>query len=492
MDHYIVLCDDQIIITTSDSVSSFYKPYPIQMFRIACVLSDSIYVVSGDYSQTFLRKIELKDGNVENNHVVIVIPDKKNIIDMFFISDMDLVLVCTNSVMSLKLDSHGFVSILEEFFIMPDEQMDIESITYQDGFYYVLTHKWHDDDVQDSCDNFIFVFNDLWEYQQVFMLPIHTKCTQIRYVNHHIMFANLHQLYKFNIVTKEAFVFETFDFNITSYGINQERHIMCLVSNTNNGLPCGVVDVSSSRDKNTVFQHLSGILHTCSRLLCMNDVSSPASRYKRSFIKKIYYPDPHITVLVEKLRHIYDSFEKVQTSFAYRKAENTCEETSYKSIDEFLSGSHVKNTQELCISFPSWEGKYPLQLIDYKKYTLTQDLYDHCITHSLNPTGWFVYPKDHNMGWHTNLDNIEHEIVKHRLYIALNKAPFGSSFFLYIHPISKEVHIVPDLGINIICFSLLCEDKKPLWHAVMCTDGLRMSFGLGQDNEFSNYNHQNC
>ena len=489
-DIFVAFCQDHIVVTSHDRILCAYKPKPSQLFRIASVMGNDLYVISGDHDRSALRKLVVnQEGEIVDNALLIIIPENVDIREMFLIEDFVLVLVCSKCVFQLRIDPAGFVSRFEQYNIIQDVTINIESITYQDGFFYVLSYKWHDNEIRDTCDNFMYVYNDLWEFQQIYMFPLHTPCSQIRYFDTDIMFINENSLYKFNIVAKDACVCYTFQHNIKSYVITKDQQTICLLSNQRNDLACGFATAGPVSHTNQDFPHLNEILHTITHFLCMEDVCAPASKYKRSYVKKIYYPEPNLTGLVDRLLLVFENLEKVKHFFRFQRANNTCDDFSFESIDAFVKAINVLGNKDNKVAFPSLESKYPLQLVDYRGTSaLIDDVYNHCRMHGFRPTGWFIYPTSHNMGWHTNLDNNDHERVKHRLYIAMNKAPFGSSFFLYIHPISKQVHVVPDMGVNIMSFSLL-RDQMPLWHAVLCSDGIRMSFGLGSDCDFPTTTH---
>ena len=88
----------------------------------------------------------------------------------------------------------------------------------------------------------------------------------------------------------------------------------------------------------------------------------------------------------------------------------------------------------------------------------------------------FLYPEGHGMGFHTNLDN-EQTKRTIRMYLVRNAAEFGSSFFLYRHPYSGKIHAVPDREGYANVFDLR-DPVSPIWHAVTCLRGQRLSYGV--------------
>lgn len=82
------------------------------------------------------------------------------------------------------------------------------------------------------------------------------------------------------------------------------------------------------------------------------------------------------------------------------------------------------------------------------------------------------------MGWHTNLDNQTTAERAFRVYMVRNTEGFGSSFFVYRHPYSGRIHAVPDRNGYVNVFDLR-DAVSPLWHAVVCLRGRRVSCGTG-------------
>jgi len=89
---------------------------------------------------------------------------------------------------------------------------------------------------------------------------------------------------------------------------------------------------------------------------------------------------------------------------------------------------------------------------------------------------FYLYPKGHGMGWHTNRDNIvlNDGQLNYRMYTV---HATGESYFLYRHTVSGKVHAVRDVDGTSLIFNLL-TCSEPFWHAVLCKTGTRLSYGI--------------
>jgi hypothetical protein len=86
---------------------------------------------------------------------------------------------------------------------------------------------------------------------------------------------------------------------------------------------------------------------------------------------------------------------------------------------------------------------------------------------------FYMYPENHIMDWHTNQYHMEQDqkLLNYRMYTVSTK---GDSYFLYHHPNSKKIHAIKDIHGTSLIFNL---DPK-FWHAVICTKGSRLSYGV--------------
>lgn len=76
----------------------------------------------------------------------------------------------------------------------------------------------------------------------------------------------------------------------------------------------------------------------------------------------------------------------------------------------------------------------------------------------------FMYLPGHHLGWHTNLED-PNNIGTYRCYTVFCTKD-NETFFLYRHPISKQIHAVPDRDLHTNIF-YLGSKRSPLWHSVI-------------------------
>jgi hypothetical protein len=89
----------------------------------------------------------------------------------------------------------------------------------------------------------------------------------------------------------------------------------------------------------------------------------------------------------------------------------------------------------------------------------------------------YLYPPNSALGWHTNLEEPSNYDTCRCYLIFTNKD--NESIFLYRHPISHQIHAVPDRSNYANIFDL-GKPSSPLWHAVYnnSTEMSRLSVGI--------------
>ena len=89
----------------------------------------------------------------------------------------------------------------------------------------------------------------------------------------------------------------------------------------------------------------------------------------------------------------------------------------------------------------------------------------------------FLYKPSTGLGWHTNLNSNDN--FSFRLYMVITDSE--DSWFLYKHPISKQIHYIKDRSEYCNVFHL-GHPNSPLWHAVINRgENNRLSLGFGMD-----------
>jgi hypothetical protein len=89
----------------------------------------------------------------------------------------------------------------------------------------------------------------------------------------------------------------------------------------------------------------------------------------------------------------------------------------------------------------------------------------------------YLYPPKSGMGWHTNLEDPRNTDTIRCYIVYTNKD--NNSFFFYRHPISNQIHAIPDRNGYANIFDL-GNAQSPLWHAVYNNshDTQRLSVGI--------------
>jgi PKHD-type hydroxylase len=86
---------------------------------------------------------------------------------------------------------------------------------------------------------------------------------------------------------------------------------------------------------------------------------------------------------------------------------------------------------------------------------------------------FYLYPENSIMDWHTNDTQMKEDefLLDYRMY-TVNTT--GNSYFMYKHPISNKIHAIKDIDGTCLVFNL----GPVFWHAVICTKGSRLSYGV--------------
>ena len=104
---------------------------------------------------------------------------------------------------------------------------------------------------------------------------------------------------------------------------------------------------------------------------------------------------------------------------------------------------------------------------------------------------FFLYKKKTALGWHTNLspnmDKGPFRDFLYRVYIIYTNS--NDSYFLYLHPKSKQIHYIKDKH-NYINLFHLGNKNRPLWHAVI-NDGDKDRLSLGISGNYENIKQLN-
>ena len=115
---------------------------------------------------------------------------------------------------------------------------------------------------------------------------------------------------------------------------------------------------------------------------------------------------------------------------------------------------------------------------DTFRYKKLDELFQKIEEMGMKATGkLFLYKPSTGLGWHTNLNSNDN--FSFRLYMVITDSE--DSWFLYKHPISKQIHFMKDRNEYCNLFHL-GHPNSPLWHAVINRgENNRLSLGFGVD-----------
>jgi hypothetical protein len=167
------------------------------------------------------------------------------------------------------------------------------------------------------------------------------------------------------------------------------------------------------------------------------------------------------------------------------------------TLDDIINPSD-ETFQDICVYQSADKQKVPYgesQHNDDKDAIMSEfQKWQHLVSrkYDVEVTGkLFVYPPNHHLGWHTNLEtHVNYRTFRCYIVFLENERCEPESFFLYRHPISHLIHAVPDRhGYANIFY--LGSRKRPLWHAVVNPSSVkRVSVGLAFRDNSSTFLHE--
>jgi PKHD-type hydroxylase len=184
----------------------------------------------------------------------------------------------------------------------------------------------------------------------------------------------------------------------------------------------------------------------CIKRLDGTDFNDETSHLKRSFT--LTYPctfNSTTNSIYNKLVDVHKNNEKPACKFEHMR------DFLNPDFSKFTNQSH--NTT--CVPITNLEKTMPLP------YYLIES----------GP--FYLYPENSIMDWHTNNTQVTEDnfLLKYRMY-TVNTT--GNSYFMYKHPISNKIHAIKDIDGTCLVFNVGHE----FWHAVICTKGSRLSYGV--------------
>lgn len=176
---------------------------------------------------------------------------------------------------------------------------------------------------------------------------------------------------------------------------------------------------------------------------------------RRSFVLNIPCPSffaPMSSTLQELVSHVFQHKDTFTTRQDIHVRQS--------KLPPFDGWSNVEYRQPVSQSNISLVTKS-----DQAVHQLYKQVHDFGMSRAMYPSGrMFLYPPFHHLGWHTNLETVGNHNT-YRCYLVYCTED-NKTFFLYRHPISHQIHAVPDRHgtANLFYFG---NTERPLWHAVI-------------------------
>jgi PKHD-type hydroxylase len=334
-----------------------------------------------------------------------------------------------------------------------EKYIHMNAITVQDDRFYIMCPYLKNTIIeghpsQERNPSHIVMFGPDWKVLDTFDTGRYF-CHDLVVIGHEIYFADAtNTICKLNIVTREVEQVWTVD------PVSPDLRKICrgLSISENGQVWVGTHDLDGKHYYAVDFikkQHIDlDDTPCCIKRTDGSDFNDETSHLKKSFT--LTYPCKFNNVtssIFDTLREVHKSNEKSPGC-------------SFPHIKQFLNPILSKLTDgpsmhTTAITLPNLEDKIPLP------YYLTES----------GP--FYMYPENHIMDWHSNQYHIKQDefLLNYRMYtISTN----GNSYFLYNHPISNKIHAIKDIDGTSLVFNLV----PVFWHAVICTKGSRLSYGV--------------
>lgn len=332
-----------------------------------------------------------------------------------------------------------------------EKYIHVNAITVQDDRFYVMCPHLKNDIIngkpsQERNPSHIVMFGPDWKVLDTFDTGRYF-CHDLVIIGHEIYFADAtNTICKLNIVTREVeqvYIVEPVSHNL--------RKICRGLSISESGqVWVGTHDLEGKKhyavDPNKK-QHIElGDTPCCIKRLDGTDFNDETSHLKRSFT--LTYPSSFngtTNSIYNKLVDVHKNNEKPACKFDYMK--------EFLNPDFSKFGNASENTT--CVPITNLERTMPLP------YYLIES------------GSFYLYPENSIMDWHTNYTQMNEDefLLDYRMY-TVNTT--GNSYFMYKHPISNKIHAIKDIDGTCLVFNL----GPVFWHAVICTKGSRLSYGV--------------
>jgi PKHD-type hydroxylase len=334
-----------------------------------------------------------------------------------------------------------------------EKYIHMNAITVQDDRFYIMCPYLKNTIIdgrpsQERNPSHIVMFGPDWKVLDMFDTGRYF-CHDLVIIGHEIYFADAtNTICKLNIVTREVEQVWAVD------PVSPDLRKICrgLSISESEQMLVGSHDLEAKHYYVVDFlkkQHIEvDDTPCCIKRLDGTDFNDETSNLKRPFT--LTYPCKFNSVtssIFDTLKDVHKNNEKNSSSI-------------FQHMTEFLNPdfSKLKDGQSIhttAIIIPNLENKIPLPSY-------------------LNESGpFYLYPEKHIMDWHTNRTQIidDENLLNYRMYTV---STTGNSYFLYKHPISNKIHALKDIDGTSLIFNLFPE----FWHAVICVNGSRLSYGV--------------
>lgn len=394
----------------------------------------------------------------------------------------------------------------------------INAFTYQDGYFYVLyANSLRNSIEKDNIVNIdkgcsvLNIYNEKWEHIKSISLG-KSHCHDLVMVGYKLYFLSSSvELCYYDLARNEIMIdnddFLSLNENITrGLSINNFENILFAYSPINNH----VNNIYFIYINGLEIKHIKSDLYESPTYICSifnEDYNQVTSELRKSYVLSIPSEiHPIFKEIADFMKYTYYTISQHKDNMQYIFDKNR---ESHNNYDEFIDINLDKlepiNSNFQIYDYMSYKGcikfigneKPVLQNYDYlinncKDYINNLNIFKNKINYiegnQLTITGpLFYYPKGHGMGWHTNLNKEKeyNQLNNYRIYCVYTEKNTISNF-IYLHPYSKKVHVVPDYEEFKLNLFSLRNTSSPFWHSVSSENGDRLSFGIAFNKKLLN------
>lgn len=332
-----------------------------------------------------------------------------------------------------------------------ENYIHMNAITVQDDRFYVMCPHLKNTIIdgqpsQKRNPSQIVMFSPDWKVLDTFDTGRYF-CHDLVIMGHEIYFADAtNTICKLNIVTREVE-----QISIVEPVSPDLRKICRGLSICENGqVWVGTHDLENKHTYAVDFikkQHIElDDIPCCIKRLDGTDFNDETGHLKKSFT--LTYPSSFNSTtnsIYNKLVNVHKNNEKPACKFDYMR--------DFLNPDFSKVKNETKNTTSVPITNLERTMPLPYYLIESGPF--------------------YLYPENSIMDWHTNNTQMQEDafLLNYRMY-TVNTT--GNSYFMYKHPISDKIHAIKDIDGTSLVFNIFPN----FWHAVICTKGSRLSYGV--------------